>query len=142
MNHERIKEIKDFKDEFNKKLEESYKAYEERIKKEKMKGKGKDNAKFKSKSLKKCLTTMGEEMEYKFAKDKGRQTFTSNLFQKSPPWQPNNGVGTYFGDFKRLVDGHDMSIWEKVNKLFHNYYIYFILFRTELVYALELILKK
>lgn len=113
MNEERIKEIIEFRDSFNKKLEESFKRYEEKIKLEKENQKKKNKQTFKTKSLKKCLTSMNEQMEYKYARKMKRNTISANLFQKNPPWQPTNGYPIYFGDYKRLKDGYQMNDWEK-----------------------------
>jgi hypothetical protein len=44
-------------------------------------------------------------------------TKIENIFKKPPAWKPNNGYCDYFEDFQRLVDKHEMSIWEKVTSM-------------------------
>lgn len=130
MNKDRIEEIKKFRDKFNEDLKNAFKIYEEKFEKQKGKQKENEKNKTKAKSLRKCLTAnCPGDIEYrreKIIKDKGSMTLTDNIFKQSPAWQPNNYHCNYFEEFKRLRDGHYMSIWEKVNNnIYNNKYIFY-----------------
>ena len=108
MSEEKVKEIQEFVDDFNKKLKEAYSRYEE-----------KQN---KIKNLKKSNTT-GNYRNNKFpAISKSCKVIEQNKMQKSfsnaiikpQIWKPPNGYPDYFEKFKILQNRYQLSDWDKV----------------------------
>ena len=121
MSEQKVREIQEFVDDFNKKLKEAYERYEE-----------KQN---KIKNLKKSNTQIGSyrsNKENKFSeRSKSYKTMEQNQIQKSfsnsnaimkpQIWKPPNGYPDYFEEFKRLENKHQLNDWEKVSKHKNNF---------------------
>ena len=107
----KVKDIQEFVDKFNKNLKKAFILYEEK----------QNNLR----NLKKCLS---QKDNLKRKKDKfqtvpnngililKKYSSNKNLFIKPPEWKPPKGVPDYFEDFKRLKSQYDLNTWEKVYK--------------------------
>lgn len=112
MSEERVKEIQEFVENFNKKMKEAYCLYEEKQKK--------------SKNLKKCYSQMNNRRKTEgdmlppvqkvINKIIPRYSSNKNLFIKPPDWKPGRGVPDYFEEFKGLKHQLQLNSWEKVRK--------------------------
>ena len=109
MSEEKVKELQAFADNFNKKLRESFKLYENK----------------RQKFLKKSVSTINNRINIKnkFATlslrkndEKKRCHIKINLIKKA--WKPPGGAPDYFEEFKSLKNHYDLNNWEKVNKYF------------------------
>ena len=111
MSKEKVKEIKEFVEDFNKRLKNSFKLFEiKNAKKRKlMKNFTQINDKSKIKNL---LIKKNEENKCSSKTDS-----LINMINKKPLWKPPKGASNYFGKFKSLHDEYELSIWEKVSKL-------------------------
>ena len=109
MSEVKVKEIQEFVNDFNKKIKESFKIYENRNKKEK--------------SLRRNFSEINGEIKMRekfpslFIKNEENKNSIKNLQlnNKSPIWKPPNGAPNYFEEFKRLDNKHELSNWEKVS---------------------------
>jgi hypothetical protein len=107
MSEGKVKEIKEFVEDFNKKLRKSFQLYELK------------NAK--AKKLKKNFSQVNERIKMKnllLKKNEENKCCpkTDNLINKKPLWKPPNGPSKYFEKFKRLRDEYELNPWEKVSK--------------------------
>ena len=107
MKNDRIKEISDFANDFNKRLELS----ERQLIKDKTIKKIKGRNKIK-------LNNSIFQRESRFS-PQTRTKFTMNkdFFKPLLPWVPNSLNGNYFNKFEKLNDAHNITIWEKVKFL-------------------------
>jgi len=107
MKNERIKEISDFANDFNKRLELSERQLikDTTIKKIKGRNKGK-------------LNNSIFQRESSFSPQaKTNLTLNKDFFKPLLPWVPNSLNGNYFNKFEKLNDAHNITIWEKVKFL-------------------------
>ena len=112
MSKNKIEEIKEFIEDFNQKLRESYKLYEVKN--------------TNRKKLKKNFSQINDEMKIKnkLANLTSRRNDENNkissskykLINKKIIWKPPNGAPNYFERFKSLQNEYELSIWEKVSK--------------------------
>ena len=111
MSKEKVKEIKEFVEDFNKRLKNSFKLFEiKNAKKRKlMKNFTQINDKSKIKNL---LIKKNEENKCISKTD----NLNLNMIKKQS-WKPPKGAPDYFEKFKSLHDEYELSIWEKVSKL-------------------------
>ena len=110
---DRVKEIQEFVDNFNRKLKEAYTLYETKHKI--------------SKNLKKCHSQITNRRKtegdiFPSAKktiDKYTSKKTSlnkSLILRPQDWKPARGVPDYFEEFKGLKNKYELNTWEKVYK--------------------------
>ena len=128
MSFKRIKELQDYANDFNKKLELSEKSnpseddkciysYKNKIIKKSFSTIA-PKSKAHSFNYRKSLSDFGLiNSEKKLKPIVKRNENKLNIDNTLMPWIPPNYVGNYFGEFKRLSDKYDMSNWEKVFKL-------------------------
>ena len=111
MSKEKVKEIQEFVEDFNKKLRNSFKLFEAKNarKRKLMKNFSQINEKSKIKNL---LIKKNEENKCSSKTDN-----LINMINKKPSWKPPKGASNYFEKFKILHDEYELSIWEKVSKL-------------------------
>ena len=110
MSGEKVKELQEFVDDFNRIIKNSFKLYEIRNRKEK--------------NLKKNFSQINNEIKKKnkfpnltFKRNKENKTSLKyDSINKSTIWKQSSGVPNYFEEFKCLHDSYDLSIWEKVSK--------------------------
>ena len=110
MSKEKVKEIKEFVEDFNKRLKNSFKLFE--IKNAKKRKLMKNFSQINDKSKIKNLLIKKNEENKCISK-------TDNLINmiKKQSWKPPKGAQDYFEKFKSLHDEYELSIWEKVSKL-------------------------
>ena len=107
----RVKEIQEFVDDFNKKLKDAYTFYETKLKI--------------TKNLKKCHSQITNrrktEGDYfpsvKTTIDNYKSKKTSlhkSLLIKPQEWKPARAVPDYFEEFKGLKNKYELDTWEKV----------------------------
>ena len=113
MTEDRVKEIQEFVDNFNKKLKAAYTLYETKHKK--------------NKNLKKCHSQITNRRKtegdifpsVKKAIDKyTSKKFSNNksLILKPQEWKPARRIPDYFEEFKGLKNKYELDTWEKVCK--------------------------
>ena len=137
MNTDRIKELQDFANEFNRKLE----IYKESG------NKGKNSNIFPIKG--RIMTPKNPRRKINFTYNipflnennngskkrtiqsckRKQRKLNKNLYKELLPWIPPHFVGNYFDNFKILKDGHNLSNWEKV--IIHIFIIIFNHYRIE-----------
>lgn len=112
MSKEKIEEIKEFVNDFNLKLKESFKLYEAKNtnRKKLKKNFSQINSEIKMKNKLGSLTSRINEENKKNSLQKYQ------LINKHIIWKPPNGAPNYFEKFKSLHSEHELSIWEKVSK--------------------------
>ena len=110
MSKEKMKEIKEFVEDFNKRLKNSFKLFE--IKNAKKRKLMKNFSQINDKSKIKNLLIKKNEENKCISK-------TDNLINmiKKQSWKPPKGAPDYFEKFKSLHDEYELNIWEKVSKL-------------------------
>ena len=104
METERIKQITDFANEFNKRLKLSDEKLKQELKYKKINNSNK-NTRNKDLILRKFNSCSHMKPKIAFEKD---------IFKPPLPWIPNNIKGNYFNKFEKLNDAHNITIWEKV----------------------------
>lgn len=133
MNVNRIKELQEFANEFNKQLKDSEESNEIKI--------NKLNIFYTNKRIKKSNSTVAPDKQnetnisnynirllYKNQKNqkskrsvksckKKQGKLNNNIYKSLLPWIPPHYIGNYFDNFKILKDRHNLSAWEKVIKL-------------------------
>jgi hypothetical protein len=104
VNGKRTEEIKVFADDFNRRLEEAYKQFEENKlnKSEALKNEQKE-------SLKNNDFLLNDDS----SKKKKTLIINPKVFEPLVPWKPNGLSGKYFGMFKPLSHSYQMSPWEQ-----------------------------
>ena len=126
-----MNEIEKFAEDFKEKLADSARLYQEseRLKQEELNDKERipNIRKSENKGIKKSLSSLNNLPSYKrrvvsknyFARlntEEHNQVPSSvNIFEKSPPWIPNNFFCDYFEEFQRLKNKHILSTWEYVS---------------------------
>ena len=139
-NESRLRELMKFKQEFNEKLENAYKIYEEKTKSMIKGSKTQNNDKqgdiknlsqtkysnhnkslpeIKNKEKGKTLifkSPFSEKIEDKSLRIKKRGK--SQLQIMADTWKPQYMICNYFDNFKRLKDNYEMTDWERVNHIF------------------------
>lgn len=155
MKNDRIKELQDFANEFNRKLKHSDEpslilndnlyTYSN------------------NKTMKKCPSTLGSKNQISLnninndmplnhrlnipkpkrnvKSCKRKEKLNKDIYKNLLPWIPPHYIGNYFDNFKMLHDEHSLSSWEKVIINIYNYFN-FCFHRIELVYVIELMQKK
>ena len=103
MDNSRVKELSNFVNNFNKKLELSEEQLIKDIKLKKLR----NNRNKKNKLL--------FQRESSFTpRPKPKLSMNKDLFKPLLPWVPNSLVGKYFNKFEKLNDKHNLTAWEKV----------------------------
>lgn len=130
MNVNRIKELQDFANEFNRQLKDSEESNEIKI--------SKLNIFYPNKRIKKSNSTVTPNKPNKtnisnyniqlLHKNQNNQKskrsvksckkkqgkLNNNIYKNLLPWIPPHYIGNYFDNFKILKDRHSLSAWEKV----------------------------
>lgn len=113
MKNERVKELQNFVDEFDKQMKISCLIYQE-----KQKRKGLEPINSHHKKLKKSVS----QMSYRIKEYNRMNPFPgmkrSNSVIRDDLWQPPKRTPEFLGRFNRLIDKHEMNNWEKVNIFF------------------------
>ena len=103
VNGKRTEEIKVFVDDFNRRLEDAYKQFEE-------------NKINKSQALKNEQENL-KNNEFLLVDDNSKKKknliINPKVFEPLVPWKPNGLSGKYFGNFKPLSHSYQMSPWEQ-----------------------------
>ena len=140
MSDDKVKQIQEFVDDFNKKLKEASLKFEEN--------------KNKNLNLKKSYSQINQNQNNnKFStffnnsktKDKinlKRSLSNINIFYKPTIWKPNNFYPDYFERFKALQNKHEISEWEKVCNIYKLNINIILFYRKEWYYQKEVTKKK
>lgn len=118
MSENRVKEIQEFVDKFNKDLSKAYTKYEAKQKK--------------IKNIKKCYSQLDNRRKTEEDKlpsvskktktiETKRYNSDKKLIIKFPEWKPPKGIPDYFEEFKGLKNKYELTTWEKVCKYLINF---------------------
>ena len=131
-NESRLKQLIEFKNDFNQRLEQAYKKYEENSKHLVKSSKTQsdvllDKAKTSKENVKELpeINNEGKKRTLIFKSPfsdrnvdksiKVKKRVKSQLKLMSDTWKPQYMVCDYFEKFKRLKDNYEMTNWERVN---------------------------
>ena len=117
MSEDRVKEIQEFVNKFNKDLKEAYTLYETRHKDYKNLKKCHSQISNRRKTEGDNLPSVTKTVEKLISK---RCASNKNIIIKNPEWKPCRGVPDYFEEFKGLKNKYELDTWEKVLKYFFN----------------------
>ena len=115
MSEEKVKELQNFVNDFNKKLKEAHNIFTEKQNKIKILKKT-HSVKSLNRNKKAILPDISKTYRSieKIKIKKNLNLSNNNIIITTPIWKPSNGYPNYFEKFKRLQDKHEISDWEKV----------------------------
>ena len=142
MSEEKVKEIQEFVNDFNKKIKEACDIYakkQNKIKTLKKNHSVNDFIKDKDNKLPDISKNFKTIEKIRIRKNLS----INNIIATTPIWKPSNGYPDYFEKFKRLQDKHEINDWEKVCNIYKLiiFFLYFF-YREELHYVKEVMKKK
>ena len=117
MSEEKVQELQEFVNDFNKKIKEACDIYTKKQNKIKTLKKNHSVNDF-NKDKEDKLPDISKNFKT-IEKIKIRKNLSiNNIIVSTPIWKPSNGYPDYFEKFKRLQDKHEINDWEKVCNIY------------------------
>ena len=113
MTEDRVKEIQEFVDNFNKRIKEAYTLYENKHKKNKNIRKCHSQITNRRKTEGDIFPSLKKNIDKYSSK---KSSINRSLILKPQDWKPARGVPDYFEEFKGLKNKYELDTWEKVCK--------------------------
>ena len=115
-------ELKQFEEDFNKKLEECKKIYELNKNKSQSVKTALNEENSKKRTRPKSMISMNRK-KLELNDNKNKKFSKKIIFDNQPPWIPSSKKSDYFEEFKCLIHGHELSDWEKVKYFFYKIFL-------------------